>query len=138
PPDRSIGPHDAMLDVEPSALSDCRLARRVYRFAIVGMHAFVERCLGSVERFRGHAEDAVCLGGPPRASVAVKIGDPAADMRGLLRLLEERAVLIERFRGAHRLADVAKARDAADDAPVHLMRRDVALENSAVLEVEDV
>src|SRR5438477_2225611 len=59
-------------------------------------------------------------------------------MRGLLRRLEERAVLIERFRGAHRLADVAKARDAADDAPVHLMRRDVALENPAVLEVEDV
>ena len=69
---------------------------------------------------------------------AVQRRDPAADVRDLLCLLEKRAVLVQRFLRAHRLADVAKARDAADDAAADTMRRDVALEDAAVPEMEHV
>ena len=69
---------------------------------------------------------------------SVEVGHPAADVRDFLRRFEKRAMLLERFRGAHRLADVAKARDDPDHLRTDAVRRDVALEHAAVREADDV
>ena len=74
----------------------------------------------------------------PSAFVAVELGDPAADVRDFLRLLEKRPMLFDRFRCPDRFADVAETGEAADDPRVDTVRRRVALIDPPVLEAQDV
>ena len=77
----------------------------------------------------------------PGRSGAVQLGDPAADVRDFLRLLEKRAMLLERFARLARIRryHVVEARDAA-------RRRSIAIRcgatrtarDASVLEAQDV
>src|SRR5204862_1138356 len=95
--------------------------------AILFVHEPEEGFRRPLELTERHAEDAVGLGRPAQRVRVGELGDPAADVRDFLRLLEKRAMLFDRFGCAYRFADVAEAREAPEDDRVDTVRRRVAL-----------
>ena len=138
PADRPVRTHDAMLDIVGDAVGDGRAARRPDRVPIVRVQERVERVGRSLELAQRHAKDAVRFRGPPEPIGAVQLGDPAADVRDLLRLLEERAMVLERFGRADRQADVAEAGDVPDRARSERCGATYTFEHAPVLEAQDV
>ena len=138
PADRSVAADDAIFELESAGTRGVLIDRRFHATAIIGVHEIEERSGRAVERTRRNAEDVVRLVRPAYAVRVVELGDPAADVCDFLRLLEKRAVLVERPLRAGGLADVTEARYQADDFRPDAMRRDEPLEDASIRELERV
>ena len=132
PAHRPVDTHDAVLDVVALARFGRRPARSPHGVAVVGMNELEKRRGGADELARRHAEDAMRFVRPAEMTRSVELRDPAADVRDLLRPFEERAMLLDRVRRANGVADIAVARDAADDPPFDALRRDESFDDAAV------
>ncbi len=127
-----VGADDAVLDLV--GLAD--LCGDASRFSdgvpIVGVHEPEERLGRAGKLLIGHAEDAMRFTRPLDPVRSVQLGQPAADVRHLLRLLEHHP-LREQGRGR-----AAVGGHSPDHAPPEAVRGDEPIEQPAVLEAHRV
>ena len=77
-----------MVDAVGDIVLDGAVGRGTDLGAVVGVAGGEERGDAAVEPVLGNAEDPAGLGGPPERALGVDVGDPGADVGGLLGSFE--------------------------------------------------